>query len=96
MFPLGKRPVEAVAEEITPLLGPYGKATPLPQTKQLLVLTTAGKMRASTRLFRRSPSRNPPSLQPEKPKPPAPTLVVYPAKNVDGKAAVEMLQDDGQ
>ena len=46
MFPLEGRPAEGVAEEITPLLGNFGKATPLPQTNQLLVWTTAGKMRA--------------------------------------------------
>ncbi len=92
LFPLGRRPVEAVAEEIRPLLGPYGKATPLPQTKQLLVLTTAGKMRAVDAIISSIPEPQPPKVEPEKPKPPPPTLVVYPAKDVDAQAAVEMLQ----
>ena len=46
MFPLGGRPAPGVAEEITPLIGNFGEAVALPQTKQLLVWTTAGKMRA--------------------------------------------------
>ncbi|RPH79670.1 MAG: hypothetical protein EHM77_05680, partial [Planctomycetaceae bacterium] len=43
-FPLGTRPVEAVMQEVSGYLGPLGRAIPLPQSKQLLVVETAGKM----------------------------------------------------
>lgn len=44
MFPLGTRPVETVMAEVKPYLGQFGRAIPLPQSKQLLVVETAGKM----------------------------------------------------
>jgi type II secretory pathway component GspD/PulD (secretin) len=92
MFPLGKRPAEAVAEEIRPLLGKYGKATVLPQTSQLLVTTTAGQMRAVNAIISSIPEPQPPKPEPKKPDPPKPELVIYPAENVDPNAATEMIK----
>jgi type II secretory pathway component GspD/PulD (secretin) len=91
MFPLGRRPAEVVANEIKPLLGAYGNATTLPQTRQMLVTTTAGKMRVVSATLSSIPE--PAAPQPvAKPASQPPSLEVYPAKNIDAKAAVEMIQ----
>lgn len=44
VFPLAKRPVETVLQEVKPYLSNYGKALPLAAGAQLLVIETAGKM----------------------------------------------------
>jgi len=46
LFPLVGRNTTEVITEIKPLLGPYGKVTPLPVSAQILVTDTAGVMRA--------------------------------------------------
>ena len=45
LFSLGGRPVESVTKEVQAFLGTNGRATPLPQTGQLLVVDTAGTSR---------------------------------------------------
>lgn len=88
LFPVGKRDVEEIVKEIAPLLGPRGKSLPLPKTKQILVMDTAGVMRAIDAVIESIP-------QPEKPNPTAPEkpqLVVYPLKSADPDAAVKVLE----
>ncbi|MEX2286627.1 MAG: secretin N-terminal domain-containing protein [Planctomycetaceae bacterium] len=92
MFPLGNRPAEEVAKEIKPLLGPQGKAVPLPKTKQLLVTDMAGIMRSVNAIITSIPEPQPPPT-PAAPQPPEkPLLTVYPLKTADPNAAVEMLK----
>ncbi len=45
-FPIGRRVIDTVVKEITPLLGPYGKIVPLPASTQVQVSDTAGVMRS--------------------------------------------------
>jgi type II secretory pathway component GspD/PulD (secretin) len=45
-FPLGRRAVDTVVKEITPLLGPYAKVVPLPTSAQVQVTDAAGVMRS--------------------------------------------------
>ena len=45
-FPIGRRPIDAVVKEITPLLGPYGKVVPMPASAQVQVTESAGVMRS--------------------------------------------------
>jgi type II secretory pathway component GspD/PulD (secretin) len=89
LFPVGKRDVEEVVKEITPLLGPRGKSQALPKTKQILVTDTAGVMRAISAVIESIP-------QPEKPRGDEPMekplLVVYPLKSADPDAAVKVLE----
>ena len=72
MFPLGKRPPQNVEEEVQPLIGPYGVAKALNQTRQLLVTSTAGRMRGIAALIESIPEPQPPQPKPPEPKPPAP------------------------
>ena len=44
LFPLAGRPIDAVLNEVKPYLSSYGRAIPLAQSSQLLVIETAGKM----------------------------------------------------
>ncbi len=60
MFPLGRRPADTVEKEIKPLLGKYGSCVALPQTGQLLVTETAGKMQAISILISSIPEPTPP------------------------------------
>ena len=88
LFPVGKRDVDEIVKEIAPLLGPRGKSLPLPKTKQILVIDTAGVMRAIDAVIESIP-------QPEKPNvsaPEKPQLVVYPIKSADPDAAVKVLE----
>lgn len=92
LFPVETRDPAQVTAEITPLLGPQGKATPLPATRQILVTDTAGKMRAIAAVIESIPmpsSAAPPQTpgQPEKP-----VLVVYPLDAIDATAALTMVQ----
>ena len=45
MFSLGRRDPEKVRTEIHPLLGPYGSAVVLPQSRQMLVTERGSIMR---------------------------------------------------
>jgi hypothetical protein len=91
LFPLGRRPADDVANEIKPLLGPHVRVTVLPQTRQLLVMTTAGKMRVVSAIISSIPEPRVPKTAPNAVSQPA-TLAVYATKNMDAKAAVEMIQ----
>ena len=88
LFPVGQRDVEEIVKEIAPLLGPRGKSLPLPKTKQILVIDTAGVMRAIDAVIESiPPSEKPSTTEPEKPQ-----LVVYPIKSADPDAAVKVLE----
>ncbi len=92
LFPLAGRPADAVAKEIQPLVGKYGSCVGLPQTGQLLVTETAGKLKAIGILIASIPK--PPKKEEkkkEKPAPPPAVLGVYPVKVVKPAAAVETL-----
>ena len=94
LFPLGRRPADMVAKEVQPLLGRYGSCVALPQTRQLLVTETAGKLQAIGILIASIPEpplpKEPPK-PPERPAPPPPQLAVYPVTVIDPAAAVETL-----
>lgn len=94
LFPLDGRPADTVVKEIQPLIGTYGSCVGLPQTGQLLVTETAGKMRAISILIASIPKPKPPEKKPEpkeKPAPPPPVLAVYPVQVVKPEAAIEIL-----
>ncbi len=94
LFPLGRRPADGVEKEIKPLMGKYGSCVALPQTGQLLVTETAGKMQAISILIASIPEPPAPAA-PEKPKekpaPPPPVLDVYPVTVIKPASAVETL-----
>ena len=94
-FPLGKRDVAIVTQEITALLGPNGKAVSLPATKQLLVTDTAGIMAAIGAVIKSIPEPAPPKAPP-KPKDPVPpekpVIQVHEIKTTDPAAAIEVLK----
>lgn len=97
LLPLGRRNVEEVNKEITPLLGQYGKSVPLAKTNQLLVTDTAGILQAVEAMIKSMPEppEQKPAAQPkpEQKQPPAqPVLAVYPLKSADSKTAVEVLK----
>ncbi|MEX2114947.1 MAG: secretin N-terminal domain-containing protein, partial [Pirellulales bacterium] len=88
LFPVGKRAATDVVTEIAPLLSPRGKSQPLTQTGQVLVTDTAGVMRAINAVIESMPQ--PAVAAPgvaEKPQ-----LAVYPLKNADPDAAVQVLE----
>lgn len=83
LFPLGKRPIDAVVTEVQPYLSNYGRAVPLAQSRQLLVIETAGKMQTINLLIASVPEPVPPP-QPPRPEPqPAPVFAAYPLGNLD-------------
>jgi len=91
MFPLEARPAAEVEAEIKPLLGPNGKAIPLPKTKQILVTDMAGVMRAIGAVIKSMPLPKPPAAPPKPVPPPKPLLTIYPVKSVDPAAAIQTL-----
>lgn len=91
-FPMGRRPVDAVAKEIEPLLSPYGSCIALTQTGQLLVTETAGKLQTFSILIASIPEPPLPEQPKPKPDPPAPVLGVYPVTAIDPAAAVATLE----
>ena len=90
LFPLGGRPADAVEKEVSSVIGPFGNVAALPQTNQLLITETAGKMRAISALIASIPQ--PKKTPPATPKPPKPSLVVHPIKDIDPDAALETLR----
>jgi len=88
LFQVGKRNVEEVVKEISPLLGPRGKSMALPKTSQVLVTDTAGVMRAVRAVIESIPQ---PEQKADAP-PPKPELVVYPLKSADPDAAIKVLE----
>jgi len=92
MFSLGDKPVETVQAEIKPLLSNFGKAVLLPNSKQLLVTETVGKLRAISMLIDSVPS--PPKPPAKKPDPPREPLEIraFHLGSLDLNATVESLQ----
>ncbi len=90
-FPLGSRDPQAVETEIKALLGEFGKSILLPQTKQLVVVDTAGKMRAIRAVIESIPEPSKPAPQPQK-EAEKPTLVTYPLNNIEASAAIQTLE----
>ncbi len=93
LFPIGNRNADDVFTEISPLLGPHGKAVPLPKTKQLLVTDMAGVMRSIGSLIESIPEPEQKKPAPPKPKEPEkPELVVHAVRSADPGAVLEILQ----
>lgn len=90
-FPLGSRDPQAVDSEISALLGEFGKSILLPQTKQLVVIETAGKMRAIRAIIESIPEPSKPET-PKTKEAEKPTLVTYPLNNIDASAAIQTLE----
>ena len=86
-FELGGKPAAAVSEEIKPLLGTYGSQVSLPQTKRMIVATTAAKMRVVSATIDSIPVPVPPPVKPKPGPPPVPELVVYHFDQIDGGSA---------
>jgi type II secretory pathway component GspD/PulD (secretin) len=91
-FPLGTRPVEAVVSEVTGYLGPMGRAIPLPQSKQLLVVETAGKMETINVLINSVPEPAKPAAPQPPPPPPVPVFAAYPLGELDPNATLEAIK----
>ncbi len=97
LFPLGKRNIDEVNNEILPLLSRHGSAVPLPKTNQLMVVDTAGIMRAIGQMIQSIPEPQPPKKEEPKkeepkPAPPAPVFTVYPIKNTQMEVASDVLK----
>ncbi len=92
MFALAGRPMDAVLQEVKPYLSSYGRAIPLAQSGQLLVIETAGKMQTINELIASVPlPKQPP--QPEKPAPPPkPVFAAYPLGQLDAAQALETVR----
>lgn len=91
LFPLEGRDANAVNDEIKPLLGPYGKSSPLPATKQILISDTAGIMRSVKAVIDSMPKPAAPQPPPQQPPPPPMVLRIYPADKLDLEAAAKVL-----
>ena len=92
VFSLGGRPIEAVLNEVKPYLSNFGRAIPLAQGGQLLVVENAGKMKMINELIVSIPV---PKAQP-KPEPPAPppqpVFASYPIAGLDAASALKTIQ----
>ena len=91
-LPLGKRPPDVVQKEITPVLGPLGTAEVLAQTRQLLVVGPANRVRDVQTLIASIPEPSPPAPREPKPKPPPATLQFYSTRDINVQAAVEVVE----
>ena len=97
LFPLDGRPIDSVFKEVTAFLGANGQATPLPATKQLMVVDTAGRVESIRKLIesipkpkeKKKPQPKPPAKA--KPKPPPPVFKVHSARGLDMKQTLEAL-----
>ena len=91
IFPLGGRAIEAVLSEVKPFLSSYGRAVPLAQGTQLLVIETGGKMQTINELIASVPL---PKVDPKTapPPPPQPEFVAYPLGNLDAARALETIR----
>lgn len=92
LFPLGKRPVEAVVNEVQPYLSNYGRAVPLAQSRQLLVIETAGKMQTINLLIASVPEPAPPPQPPKPEPPPVAVFAAYPLGNLDPQATLATIK----
>ncbi len=92
LFQIGARPVDEVLKEIRPYLSTYGRALPLPQSKQLLVIENAGKMETINVLIASVPEPKPPAPKPEPPPPPVPVFASYSIGGLDADATLTTIR----
>lgn len=91
-IPLEGRPIEAVQNELNPLLGPLGRLVPLPATGQVLITETAGKMQTIDALIQSIPKPQKPSQPERKPDPPPQLLQTYQVTDLDLQSTSEVLE----
>ena len=92
IFPLGGRPIESVLNEVKPYLSDFGRAIPLAQGGQLLVVENAGKMKTINELIASVPvPQRPPKPEPP-PQPPQPVFASYPIAGLDAAATLKTIQ----
>lgn len=92
VFPLGGRPIDVVLQEVKPYLSSYGRAVPLAQGSQVLVVETAGKMQTINELIASVPlPKAAPKVQPPPP-PPVPVFASYPLGGLDAARALETIR----
>ncbi len=92
MFSLGDKPIDVVQAEIKPMLGSYGKVASLPNSKQLLVTETVGKIRAINLLIQSIAAIAPPA-EPRKPAPAElPVLETFGLGQLDPKTTTDQLK----
>ncbi len=90
-FPLEGRPLPAVVEAVTPLVGNHGQVIPLAAAGKLMVTETAGRLKAINVVIAAVPIPKKPD-PPPKPKPPIPPVFkTYPAPGLDPTATTEIL-----
>ncbi len=92
MFSLGNRPVEIVQAEIKPLIGSFGKVLLLPNSKQLLVTETVGKLKAIKILIESVPTPQPAAKTPEPPKEPS-EVRAFPLVGLEPTTTVNALKE---
>ena len=89
LLPLEGRAAEVVLLEVKPLLGSYGKAEALAQTRQLLVFDTASNLRVIEQIVEKIPVPETPALPAVIEKP---VLTVYPVMHANPEQAGEVLK----
>ena len=89
LLPLEGRAAEVVLLEVKPLLGSYGKAEALAQTRQLLVFDTASNLRVIEQIVKKIPVPETPALPAVIEKP---VLTVYPVMHANPEQAGEVLK----
>lgn len=91
-FEVGARPMDAVVTEVTPYLGPFGRAVPLAQARRIIVVEAAGKMETINVLIASVPLPKPPDKPVPPPEPPKPVFATYTLGELDAQATLETLQ----
>jgi type II secretory pathway component GspD/PulD (secretin) len=89
---LGGRPIEAVLGEVKPFLSSYGRAIPLAQGSQLLVVENGGKMQTINELIASIPVPKVPPKPDPVPPPPKPVFATYSLGNLDPAAVIKTIQ----
>lgn len=92
IFPLGGRPIDAVLNEVKPYLSDFGRAIPLAQGGQLLVVENAGKMKTINELIASVPVPQRPPKPEAPPPPPQPVFAAYPIAGLDATATLKTIQ----
>ena len=92
VFPLGGRPIDNVLIEVKPYLSSYGRAIPLAQGSQLLVVENAGKMQTINELIASvAIPKSPPKPEPPPP-PPRPVFTSYSLGTLDAASVLKTIQ----
>lgn len=91
LFPLAGRPIDAVLQEVKPYLSSYGRAVPLAQSSQLLVVETAGKMQTINELIASVPLPKP-AAPPKPAEAPKPVFAAYPLGTLDANKTLETIK----